>query len=238
MSKLSDLKFRSKKGFTLSETLITLGVIGIVSAITIPTLVNNIQDRHFKAMWKKAFSQISTAYEDAFTENPIGHSLTGPDNLVAPYSEEIYYQIFSRLTDDYCVNSVDSQKKFCGKFGNPSAINSGVSPCKSLNPKESDDACHYTAWGGYANLNSGAKIYAHAYLWYHPAFLVDVNGTKGPNTIGRDMFIVLFRGDKVIPGGAQGYELKGCDPKVESQSGALSAPSKAGSGCGAKYLYE
>lgn len=68
--------------------------------------------------------------------------------------------------------------------------------------------------------------------------MVDVNGTKGPNTIGRDMFIVLFRGDKVIPGGAQGYEFKGCDPKVESQSEAISAPSKAGSGCGAKYLYE
>ena len=33
------------KGFTLSEVLITLGIIGVVAAITIPTLVQNYQTR-------------------------------------------------------------------------------------------------------------------------------------------------------------------------------------------------
>lgn len=36
---------RKKLGFTLAEVLITLGVIGVVSAITIPTLITNHQKR-------------------------------------------------------------------------------------------------------------------------------------------------------------------------------------------------
>ena len=34
-------------GFTLAEVLITLGIIGIVSALTIPTLINNYQKKSY-----------------------------------------------------------------------------------------------------------------------------------------------------------------------------------------------
>ena len=34
-----------KYGFTLAEVLITLGIIGVVAAITIPTLVSNYKQR-------------------------------------------------------------------------------------------------------------------------------------------------------------------------------------------------
>jgi len=235
MHKLFYLKFRSNNGFTLTETLITLGIIGVVSAITIPTLVNNIQDKHFKALWKKAYSEISQAYTNAFTENPINHPLTGSDSTVKPYSQEIYYQIFSRLTDDYCVVG-SKQGKICSSNYN---TRENVSPdCMSLNPTEVVNWCSYAGGGGYAQLKSGTKIYAQSYIWHHPAFLVDVNGRKGPNIVGRDMFIVLFRGNKVIPGGSQGYEMKGCDKSVKSDNGWIPVPQKSGSGCGAKYLYE
>lgn len=238
MVKLSDLKFRSITGFTLSEVLITLGIIGVVSAITIPTLVNNIQDKHFKAMWKRTFAQISVAYEDALAENPINLpiNVSGLSNpQLEPYSQEIYYQVLSRLSDDYCVEG-GTKGKICGNgFGKQKV----VSPdCRTLNPNEDKKSCMYAGGGGYAQLNTGVKIYAHNYFWSHPSFLVDVNGTKGPNIVGRDMFIVLFRGNRVIPGGAQGYELKGCDKSVESGAGACGVSSMAGSGCGAKYLYE
>ena len=32
-----------QKGFTLAEILITLGIVGIVAALTIPTLISNYQ---------------------------------------------------------------------------------------------------------------------------------------------------------------------------------------------------
>ena len=38
-------KCNFKKGFTLAEVLITLGVIGIVAAITLPTLIKNVQTK-------------------------------------------------------------------------------------------------------------------------------------------------------------------------------------------------
>ncbi len=43
----------NKIGFTLSEILITLGIIGVIAAVTIPSLVQGIQDAQFKAAWKK-----------------------------------------------------------------------------------------------------------------------------------------------------------------------------------------
>ena len=43
------LKNSIRKGFTLAEILITLGIIGVVAAMTIPTLVANFQDRSFSS---------------------------------------------------------------------------------------------------------------------------------------------------------------------------------------------
>ena len=48
--------------FTLAEVLITLGVIGVVAAIILPSVINNIQDRQLTAMWKKKYSEISNVY--------------------------------------------------------------------------------------------------------------------------------------------------------------------------------
>ena len=42
------VKSQRYAGFTLAEVLITLGIIGVVAAMTIPTLMNNIQDVLFK----------------------------------------------------------------------------------------------------------------------------------------------------------------------------------------------
>ncbi len=71
----------------------------------------------------------------------------------------------------------------------------------------------------------------------YPNILVDVNGEAKPNVVGRDMFIILIRDGKVIPGGAPGYELKGCDKKIASRVNH-DAENLSGSGCGYKYLME
>ena len=59
---------RKHAGFTLAEVLITLGIIGVVSALTMPSLINEIQDRQFIAKWKKAYSIISNAVYSALEE--------------------------------------------------------------------------------------------------------------------------------------------------------------------------
>ena len=47
---------KKRKAFTLAEVLITLGIIGVVAAMTIPTLMNSTDDQQNKVAYKKAMS--------------------------------------------------------------------------------------------------------------------------------------------------------------------------------------
>ena len=49
-------------GFTLAEVLITLGIIGIVSAMTIPTLVKNYQKKVLKNQFIQSYAIINQAW--------------------------------------------------------------------------------------------------------------------------------------------------------------------------------
>lgn len=50
-----------QKGFTLAEVLITLGIIGVVAAMTIPTLMTNVKSHQYRARFKKTVSTLSNA---------------------------------------------------------------------------------------------------------------------------------------------------------------------------------
>lgn len=51
----------AKAGFTLAEVLITLGIIGVVAAMTIPTLISNTNSAKFKSQYKKTLSTLNQA---------------------------------------------------------------------------------------------------------------------------------------------------------------------------------
>ena len=55
--------------FTLAEVLITLGIIGVVSAITLPTVVQNYQKQATVAKLKKAYTTINQAILLSIAEN-------------------------------------------------------------------------------------------------------------------------------------------------------------------------
>ena len=84
-----------RDGFTLAEVLITLGIIGVVAAMTMPTLINSTQGAQYKAAYKKALSALSQAvtlnvaldewnFADATTTSPytIAEMLTNRMNVV------------------------------------------------------------------------------------------------------------------------------------------------------------
>ena len=50
-----------QKGFTLAEVLITLGIIGIVAALTLPSMINNSNKKEFEALLKKQYSALQQA---------------------------------------------------------------------------------------------------------------------------------------------------------------------------------
>ena len=49
------------KGFTLAEVLITLAIIGVVAAISIPSVISNSQQQEFKTGLRKAVSVLNSA---------------------------------------------------------------------------------------------------------------------------------------------------------------------------------
>mgnify|MGYP002623413890 CR=1 FL=1 len=71
-------------GFTLAEVLITLGIIGVVAAMTMPTLINQTNGAQYKAAYKKALSAISqgvtlnVALDDiGFADTTVGAAANG-----------------------------------------------------------------------------------------------------------------------------------------------------------------
>lgn len=58
-----------KKGFTLAEVLITLGIIGVVAAMTIPNLITAHQKKVTVTKLQRAISILNQAYRLSYEEN-------------------------------------------------------------------------------------------------------------------------------------------------------------------------
>ena len=58
-----------KQGFTLAEVLITIGIIGVVAAMTLPSVILNYQEKATMTKVKKAYSIINQAYQKASFDN-------------------------------------------------------------------------------------------------------------------------------------------------------------------------
>ena len=71
-----------KLGFTLAEVLITLVIIGVIAAMTVPTLMNNTNAQEFRSALKKAISGANQALT-------LNYALPEPtENLTSSVSEE------------------------------------------------------------------------------------------------------------------------------------------------------
>jgi len=253
----------SRWGFTLAEVLITLGIIGVVSAITLPTLISNIQDKQNIAKWKKEYSVISNAFQQTLNEGNVvcdAYSWGTCDTLAGEFRNKMLEKLH---VVDYC--TVSGQKACDNHIRNyPKTVKykwSGIaniySRYKALGvkkaPNNSDSPYGINAYNFYQYaylLNDGAVVYFGG-LWNGPWIVVDVNNfNKGPNEIGRDVFIIKVYSNIntnqhwLKPAGAQGT------PNWNNTSSGSSSCSKdigsqvtntvydaAGAGCSAYYLY-
>lgn len=57
------------EAFTLAEVLITLGIIGVVCALTIPSLIQKHRERAQIVKLKKVYSILNTAFNTAIAEH-------------------------------------------------------------------------------------------------------------------------------------------------------------------------
>ena len=90
-----------KSGFTLAEVLVTLMIIGVIAAMTIPSLMQNTAQQEYKAGFKKAVSMLNQAVtlnyaldgEDAtsFTGANMFHMLTKRLNVMSTVGTDVIY---------------------------------------------------------------------------------------------------------------------------------------------------
>ena len=63
----------NKNAFTLAEVLITLGIIGVVAALTLPSLIQNYQKQVWVNQLKKSYSTISQGFYKIMSDNSVDY---------------------------------------------------------------------------------------------------------------------------------------------------------------------
>ena len=170
-----------QKAFTLAETLITLSIIGVVAAMTVPTLMGNVTKQQNYVALKKAYNQL----QNAIKMIPILEGCSSGDYDCAGMFD------WENVTN---IGNMDFQGDLGRKhtyllaqqFKAQKVCIEGHEPAKD---------CHKGIEKGY--LSGGTLRYDSAFIAQDGTiyissgghgFYVDVNGNKGPNEYGIDIF--------------------------------------------------
>ena len=158
-----------KYAFTLAEVLVTLGIIGVVSAMTIPTLMNQTNGKELQAGFKEAYSILSQAVVSVQNESMPGMKKFYATNTSKGYinASEIQQKIYSKLKIVGECNYKSPVRNYNKKKENPEIDRGNPTPDKAL----ANGMCFNV------HVNSGQINLS-----------IDVNGTKAPNVLGHDIF--------------------------------------------------
>lgn len=170
-----------KKAFTLAEVLISLAIIGVVAALTIPTLIQNYEEKVTVVKLKKVYSVLTNAYQLAqlekgnFNNNEEGITSKNFYDYIAPYLKV---------------------QKYCG-------VEKGCWPdtmIKFLHGADWENLDNYRNYEK-AIINDGMllQIYTADRNDLEGEIRVDINGFKKPNTLGKDIFYFKIKNAKLIP---------------------------------------
>lgn len=166
-------------GFTLAEVLITLGIIGIIAVITIPSLINTIQDQQYKTAYKKAYSDISQAFALPIKDGSMTPRTAWYDGA-ATYDDWNVFRNSMKITKD-CTNGV--------QFYTPASI---FYDCWADGEKINSNNAPKPGWYSQSFIDASGRSWA-SYAWNLSIFFVDTNGTKGPNQFGKDRWEFEFK---------------------------------------------
>ncbi len=237
------------RGFTLAEVLITLGIIGVVAALTIPVLMNNYQKSEYVTKLKKFYSQFNQASTLLTQDYNCSNNLkctglfeyiseeTPEEERDASESERIY-----KIAKEFA-------KKF--KLARDCSSEETIENCQGIvssewydgsNPEDYTSDYHFITADGTSVLidPSGDCHYDEDIKMEHCGSVqVDVNGAKGPNFWGRDIFafhLVNGKGIHLLPfGSTQNEHAEGW--WSDEDNGCVSQ-TKAGTNCAGRVMGE
>ena len=91
---ISELKQNKKKAFTLAEALITLVIIGVIAALTIPAILVNTEQHEYKSALKKALSMLNQVIELNIALD--GYGPLGAEDMTTPTYEDSLFEMFRK----------------------------------------------------------------------------------------------------------------------------------------------
>ena len=164
-------KEKGRAAFTLAEVLITLGIIGVVAAMTIPNLIVSYQKQQTVTSLKQAFSMLSQAIELSEVDNGLIESWDWDSGTTESMTEAYIIPYLSIVNN-------------CKTKATPNACRSTNKYWLNNNTIDGNDAGAYNFV-----LKNGVQIGTFKF----PSgdifqFMIDINGDKKPNRAGKDVF--------------------------------------------------
>ena len=193
---------KRKIAFTLAEVLITLGIIGVVAALTLPSVIQNYKKQVTVSQLKKAYSTLGQVAQKAFADNgpavfEEGAELKGDD--VKTFFDTYWLPYFKGaevypINKKPILNNSEVNCKDCYLFLNGGYATVQVFTSYNLGRiffSTADGMTYFVymitwvnnKYDENGNIISQDGVYTSNQLVY-----VDVNGTKPPNTFGKDVF--------------------------------------------------
>lgn len=188
-----------KRAFTLAEVLITLGVIGVVAALTMPILIAKHKEAVTVNKVKKFYSTMGQALLLSIKDNETIDMWSIPDTS---YNKQTAEAFMSYLKPYLLILKDCGTNSGCLGYKKPILLMTG----ETHNVNYETDSNYYKFIlndGSYAwlrtgevglckdNRDGGALLNVCAVLWY------DVNGSALPNTLGRDIFLFYYQKDRL-----------------------------------------
>lgn len=202
--------------FTLAEVLITLSILGIIAAMTIPTTMTNIQEKVIVTKLKKVYAQLNQSFQIAVLENgtPDEWGLVestydleeGADegdktNVISPDAKKFLSIILSGLkVEDVSTSLPPQDTNYLNNkdktVGNPDGFT--LQPYYRL----PDGTIFFQGW--VSNNQCSFSLNNSNYLKDLCGDLrVDLNGAKKPNVMGIDQFQFRVGKNGIFPMGMQ-----------------------------------
>ena len=201
---------KKKYGFTLAEVLITLGIIGVVSALTAPSLMSSFQKSKVGPSLKKFMNTIETANQHIMADNDsdcLSSVLGGRD---VPYAGDIYLKELQKYVKGYYEYKLDTNIK------TPICYRSSQNTLTYEVPTVSYGVLNFNDGTSLGVTNQGTTRTYNAGSTFQGAignlFYYDINGFQNePNMVGKDIFaFIIDDSGAVLPyGGKIAYELFG-----------------------------
>lgn len=196
-----------KLAFTLAEVLITLGIIGIVAEMTIPTLAQNINNSIYYTQFMTTYSLLNQASSLIITDS--GGDFTGqyPDTTTLMNAFAGKLKTLKTCAEGSATNCWTNSdlnllsKKMSYTLGaNDSAMILANGAIVRFSTTGGDFSASCQAINNYY-IKNGTTYHACDAIW------VDVNGNKSPNELGRDVYLLLIYPTlPIIPDGMPGTE--------------------------------